>query len=99
MFPVLVPNIKGLDAAIGSGATEIAIFGSASEQFSHKNINCSIAESLARFREVCDLALAKGIRVRGYNTSKYMTDIGIFHALLHVLMMDLLLPRMFSKSH
>lgn len=75
MFSVLVPNIKGLDAAIASGATEIAIFGSASEGFSQKNINCSIEESLVRFKEVCDVALAQGIRVRGYNASEYMTDL------------------------
>jgi hydroxymethylglutaryl-CoA lyase len=67
VFPVLVPNVKGLDAAIAAGATEIAIFGSASEGFSHKNINCSIDESLGRFKDVCDIALAKGIRVRGYS--------------------------------
>lgn len=66
VFPVLVPNVKGLEAAMASGATEIAIFGSASEGFSQRNINCSIDESLGRFKEVCDIALAKGIRVRGY---------------------------------
>ena len=66
VFPVLVPNIKGLDAAIASGATEVAIFGSASEDFSQKNINCSIEESLGRFKTVCDSALEKGIKVRGY---------------------------------
>ena len=66
VFPVLVPNMKGFEAAIASGATEIAIFGSPSEGFSQKNINCSIEESLTRFKEVCDAALAKGIRVRGY---------------------------------
>jgi hydroxymethylglutaryl-CoA lyase len=67
VFPVLVPNIKGLDAAIANGATEIAIFGSATEGFSQHNINCSVDESLGRFKEVCDKALAQGIRVRGYN--------------------------------
>jgi hydroxymethylglutaryl-CoA lyase len=66
VFPVLVPNLKGLEAAIANGATEIAVFGSASEGFSRKNINCSIDESLGRFKEVCDVALEKGIRVRGY---------------------------------
>ena len=65
-FPVLVPNLKGLDAAIAAGATEIAIFGAASEGFSKANINCSIDESLVRFKEVCSAALSKGIRVRGY---------------------------------
>ena len=66
VFPVLVPNVKGLEAAIAAGATEVAVFGSASEGFSRENINCSIDESLGRFKEVCDLALEKGIRVRGY---------------------------------
>jgi hydroxymethylglutaryl-CoA lyase len=68
VFPVLVPNVKGLDAAIASGATEIAIFASASEGFSLKNINCRIDESLSRFKQVCDVALEKGIRVRGYHS-------------------------------
>ncbi|GJL82194.1 MAG: hydroxymethylglutaryl-CoA lyase [marine bacterium B5-7] len=63
---VLVPNLRGLEAAIESGATEIAVFGAASETFSAKNINCSIAESLERFRPVCSRALAEGLRVRGY---------------------------------
>jgi hydroxymethylglutaryl-CoA lyase len=66
VFSVLVPNVKGLEAAIAAGATEVAVFGSASEGFSRENINCSIEESLGRFKEVCDIALAKGIRVRGY---------------------------------
>jgi len=66
VFPVLVPNLKGLEAAVAAGATEIAVFGSASEGFSQHNINCSIDESLGRFKQVCDVALAKGIRVRGY---------------------------------
>ena len=69
VFPVLVPNLKGFDAAVASGATEVAIFGSASEGFSQKNINCSVNESLARFKAVCDAALAKGIKVRGYVVS------------------------------
>ena len=67
VFPVLVPNLKGLDAAIASGATEVAVFGSASEGFSQRNINCTIDDSLGRFKQVCDVALAKGIRVRGYS--------------------------------
>ena len=65
-FPVLVPNEKGLAAAMEAGAREIAIFASASESFSQKNINCSIAESIERFRPVTERALAAGIRVRGY---------------------------------
>lgn len=65
VFPVLVPNLRGLDAAITAGATEIAIFGSASEGFSFHNINCTVDESLGRFKDVCEKALAHGIRVRG----------------------------------
>ena len=65
-YPVLVPNLKGLEAALEAGAEEVAIFGAASESFSRKNINCSIAESLERFAPVCEAALAEGVRVRGY---------------------------------
>jgi hydroxymethylglutaryl-CoA lyase len=65
-YPVLVPNMKGLEAALASGVEEIAVFGAASETFSQKNINCSIAESLERFRPVVETARAGGIRVRGY---------------------------------
>jgi hydroxymethylglutaryl-CoA lyase len=65
-YPVLVPNMKGLEAALGSGVEEIAVFGAASESFSQKNINCSIAESLERFRPVVERARGEGVRVRGY---------------------------------
>jgi isopropylmalate/homocitrate/citramalate synthase len=66
-YPVLVPNMKGLEAAAAArGVDEIAVFGAASETFSRKNINCSIQESLDRFAEVARAALAKGWRVRGY---------------------------------
>ena len=65
-YPVLVPNMKGLDAAAAAGAEEIAVFGAASESFTRKNINCSIAESLARFAPVCEAAQAAGTKVRGY---------------------------------
>ncbi|MDD5297022.1 MAG: hydroxymethylglutaryl-CoA lyase [Rhodocyclaceae bacterium] len=65
-YPVLVPNEKGLEAALKAGAREVAVFGAASEAFSQKNINCSIAESLARFRPVVARALAAGLTVRGY---------------------------------
>ena len=65
-YPVLVPNLKGLEAAVAAGAEEIAIFGAASESFSQKNINCSIAESLERFAALCEAARAEGLRVRGY---------------------------------
>ena len=65
-YPVLTPNLKGFEAARAAGATEVAIFGAASEAFSKKNINCTIAESLERFRPVADAASAANIRVRGY---------------------------------
>lgn len=66
VYPVLVPNMQGLEAAIAADVEEIAIFGAASEAFSRKNINCSIDESLQRFQPVCESALARGMRVRGY---------------------------------
>lgn len=65
-YAVLVPNMKGLEGALAAGAREVAVFGAASETFSRKNINCSIAESLERFAPVCEAALAHGLRVRGY---------------------------------
>ena len=66
-LPVLVPNLKGLAAAAECPRVdEIAVFAAASEAFSQKNLNCSIAESLERFRPVAEAALAKGWRVRGY---------------------------------
>ncbi len=65
-YPVLVPNLKGFEAALAAGAQEMAVFGAASETFSRKNINCSIAESLERFRPVAEAARAHGVRLRGY---------------------------------
>ena len=65
-YPVLVPNMRGLEAALATGVTEIAVFGAASESFSRKNINCSIAESFERFAPVVTAARAQGVRVRGY---------------------------------
>ncbi|MBM3344980.1 MAG: hydroxymethylglutaryl-CoA lyase [Betaproteobacteria bacterium] len=65
-YPVLVPNMKGMEAAVAAGADEIAVFAAATERFSQRNINCSIAESLERFRPVVELAKANGIRIRGY---------------------------------
>lgn len=65
-YPVLVPNMKGYEAAKAAGAKEIAVFGAASESFTQKNINCSIAESLARFEPVAEAARADGVRLRGY---------------------------------
>lgn len=65
-YPVLVPNEVGYQAAKKAGAKAIAIFGAASEAFSQKNINCSIAESFTRFQKVADMAHADGIKVRGF---------------------------------
>jgi hydroxymethylglutaryl-CoA lyase len=65
-YPVLVPNTQGFEAARAAGAEEIAVFGAASETFSRKNINCSIAESFERFAPVVEAARAQGMRVRGY---------------------------------
>lgn len=65
-YPVLVPNLRGFDAAVAAGVEEIAVFAAASETFSRKNINCSIAESIERFRPVVQAAQRHGIRVRGY---------------------------------
>jgi hydroxymethylglutaryl-CoA lyase len=65
-YPVLVPNMKGFEAARAAGVEEIAIFGAASEKFSQRNINCSIAESLERFAPVAAAARQHGMRVRGY---------------------------------
>ena len=65
-YPSLVPNMQGFEQALAAGAQEIAVFAAASEAFSQKNINCSIAESLARFRPVAEAARRHNIAVRGY---------------------------------
>ncbi|QLH71533.1 hydroxymethylglutaryl-CoA lyase [Rhodopseudomonas palustris] len=65
-FHVLVPNEKGYDAARAAGAQVVAVFASASEGFSRANINCSVAESIERFRPVLARAQADGVKVRGY---------------------------------
>lgn len=65
-YPVLVPNMKGMERALSCGVKEIAVFTAASETFSQRNINCSIAESIQRFEPVIQLAKTSGIRVRGY---------------------------------
>jgi hydroxymethylglutaryl-CoA lyase len=65
-YPVLTPNMKGLEDAIAAGAKEVAVFGAASEAFSQKNINCTIAESLERFRPVVQAAKDAEVKVRGY---------------------------------
>ena len=63
-YSVLTPNLKGLEAALAGRPDEIVVFGAASEAFSRRNINCSIEESIERFRPVVQLALAQGIKVR-----------------------------------
>ncbi|GMY15995.1 hydroxymethylglutaryl-CoA lyase, mitochondrial isoform X2 [Fagus crenata] len=65
-LPVLTPNLKGFEAAVAAGANEVAVFASASESFSKSNINCSIEESLARYRAVTHAAKELSIPVRGY---------------------------------
>ena len=64
-YSVLTPNLKGFEAALADRPDEIVVFGAASEAFSQKNINCSIAESIERFAPVVEAALAAGIAVRG----------------------------------
>lgn len=65
-YAALTPNLKGLEGALAAKADEVAVFGAASESFSQKNINCSIAESLDRFAPVMEQAKAAGVPVRGY---------------------------------
>jgi len=65
VYSVLVPNMKGFEAALPAKPDEIVVFGAASEAFSQKNINCSIAESIERFRPVVDAARGHGLHVRG----------------------------------
>jgi isopropylmalate/homocitrate/citramalate synthase len=65
-YPVLVPNMRGFEAAVAASATEVAVFAAASETFSQHNINCSMAESLERFAPIFAAAKAAGIAVRGY---------------------------------
>ena len=65
-YAALTPNLRGLEGAIESGVKEVAIFGAASESFSQKNINCSISESIERFRPLMERAKAENIKVRGY---------------------------------
>lgn len=65
-YPVLVPNMKGMQRALAAGVEEIALFTSASESFNQKNINCSVAESLQRFEPVIELATQQNIPIRAY---------------------------------
>ncbi len=65
IYSVLTPNLRGFEGALAARADEIVIFGAASEAFSQKNINCSIAESIERFVPVAEAAKANGLRIRG----------------------------------
>ncbi|KAJ6832581.1 hydroxymethylglutaryl-CoA lyase, mitochondrial isoform X2 [Iris pallida] len=65
-FPVLIPNLRGFEAAVAAGVKEIAVFASASEAFSKSNINCTIQDSLNRYRDVVAAAKGLGMPVRGY---------------------------------
>ncbi|MGH3665906.1 MAG: hydroxymethylglutaryl-CoA lyase [Egibacteraceae bacterium] len=65
-YPVLVPNQRGLERALAAGVDEIAVFGSATETFARRNLNCSVDESLAMFAPVAAQAAAEGVRVRAY---------------------------------
>jgi hydroxymethylglutaryl-CoA lyase len=65
-YSALTPNLQGFEAALAAGANEVAVFGAASETFSLKNINCSIAESLQRFEQVMRAARERSVPVRGY---------------------------------
>jgi len=65
-YPVLVPNMKGLEQALKVGVKEIAVFTAASETFCKKNINCTIEESLQKFEEITKVAIKNNVLVRGY---------------------------------
>jgi hydroxymethylglutaryl-CoA lyase len=70
-YTALVPNLAGLDRALAAGVAEIAVFAASTETFSRKNINQSIDESLANYTQVCDRAIAAGVRVRGYLSTAF----------------------------
>jgi len=70
-YTALVPNLAGLERARRAGVTEIAIFAASTETFSRKNINHGIDDSFAIYKEVCDAALAGGLRVRGYLSTAF----------------------------
>jgi hydroxymethylglutaryl-CoA lyase len=70
-YTALVPNLAGLDRAIAAGVGEIAIFASSTETFSRKNINQSIDDSFVTYEQVCDRALAAGLRVRAYLSTAF----------------------------
>ena len=70
-YTALVPNLAGLDRAIAAGVTEVAVFAASTDTFSRKNINQSVDESLSTYKQVCDRALAAGLRVRGYLSTAF----------------------------
>ena len=70
-YTALVPNLAGLERATAVGVTEVAIFASSTETFSRKNINQGVDESLATYKQVCDRAIAAGLRVRGYLSTAF----------------------------
>jgi hydroxymethylglutaryl-CoA lyase len=70
-YTALVPNLAGLERAVNAGVSEIAVFAASSETFSRRNINQGIDESLATYKQVCDRALAAGLRVRGYLSTAF----------------------------
>lgn len=70
-YTALVPNVAGLDRALAAGVTEVAIFAATTDTFSRKNINQSVDQSLATYAQVCERALAAGIRVRGYLSTAF----------------------------
>jgi hydroxymethylglutaryl-CoA lyase len=70
-YTALVPNLAGLDRALGANLKEIAVFAASSETFSRANINQSIDKSLATYKQVCDRALAHGLKVRGYLSTAF----------------------------
>lgn len=65
-YPVLTPNLKGFESALKAGAKEVAVFGTASDAFSQKNVNCTASESIERFRPVLEAAKKNNVKVRGY---------------------------------
>ena len=70
-YSALVPNVAGLDRAMAAGVTEIAIIAASTDTFSRKNVNQSIADSLMGYKDVCERALAAGLRVRGYLSTAF----------------------------
>lgn len=93
-YAVLVPNMKGFDEALAAGAGEVAIFTAASETFSQRNINCSVVESIERFRPVTKAARHAGLRLRGYVSCvlgcPYENEVPVEHVVAVAEMLDAL---------